>query len=135
MSLNTLTSITFTWDQGLSDGGTNVLDYTLLWTSGTVFTTLKDGITDNTYTVTGLTNGASYKFRISARNKFGLSAPSAVLDLIAGTYPEAPPAAPTTVRTLDYIDISWTQPLSNNGAPITYYKVYIRSAALTYELE
>ena len=77
-----------------------------------------------TQTVTGLTNGTSYRFRVAAINAVGTGAASATSNpaVIPATVPNAPtigsPCAATPRSTL-----SWTAPGFNGGRPITGYSV------------
>ena len=72
-----------TWLAPASNGGAAIADYVIQrspnGTSG--WTTVSDGVSTATaYTVTGLTNGVRYYFRIFARNAAGNSAASAVVE-------------------------------------------------------
>lgn len=65
-----------TWNPPTFDGGSAVIDYRL-WSdnaSGSTFTEVQSGITDTSFTVTGLTQGLTYKFKLQARNVYGYSA-------------------------------------------------------------
>jgi len=61
------------WDEGFN-GGTPIIDYQVQYDQGLqMFTTIASGVTDRYYTVTGLTIGITYTFRVKARNEFGYS--------------------------------------------------------------
>jgi hypothetical protein len=68
------------WSAPLTNGGTPITDYIVeykLATEPTTWTTFSDGVSTTTSAmVTGLTNGLSYNFRVSAVNSIGTSAPS-----------------------------------------------------------
>jgi hypothetical protein len=67
ISQRTSTSITFTWSEGLINGGSSVTDYRITYDNAVgVFEDLADGVTVNTYTASGLTYGLSYTFKIEA---------------------------------------------------------------------
>jgi hypothetical protein len=51
------TSISFSWAEGLKNGGAPVLDYVISVTQGTVYTVFASGIVYTNYTATGLTLG------------------------------------------------------------------------------
>jgi len=77
-----------------------------------------------TATVTGLTNGASYQFEVSAANALGSSALSAPSNLVV-PQPVTVPAAPMGVVGLAgnaQVLLAWSAP-SNGGSPITSYTV------------
>jgi hypothetical protein len=62
VNLKTATSISFSWVEGLSNKGAVVQDYTLSYTTGTVYSVFASGIVSKYYTATGLTTGTTYKF-------------------------------------------------------------------------
>jgi len=73
--------ISLVWSAPTSSGGSSITDYVVQYSSntGTTWSTFADGTsTTTTATITGLTNGASYTFRVSAVNSFGSSAYSQV---------------------------------------------------------
>jgi hypothetical protein len=70
--------ILVSWEQGLANGGTPVIDYRLWYDQGTGnYVELASGITNLYYLVTTLTMGQTYKFKVDSRNSYGYSfAPS-----------------------------------------------------------
>ena len=75
--------------------------------------------------VTGLSNGTSYTFTVTATNNFGstISAPSsAVTPAVA----PSTPSAPTPTRGDTQVSLTWTAP-SNGGSAITDYLVQYSS--------
>ena len=84
--------------------------------------TIDDGVrTATAYTVTGLTNGTRYYFRVLA--KTGALGPwSSVVNTVPRTVPSAPrtlTATPTNVS--GQLKLSWLAPTSNGGAAVTDY--------------
>jgi large repetitive protein len=71
-----------------------------------------------------LTPGTTYKFRVQARNTFGLSVYSDVVTLLCAFVPAAP-SEPTTTVIGNNVIINWSAP-SSNGSPITSYRIKIR---------
>jgi hypothetical protein len=113
------------------DGGAPITDYEIQVSStgGASWSTFADGTSTGTSTtVTGLTNGMNYVFRVAARNANGLgvySAPSAVVT------PLVPASAPTLTSAVAgdaSVSLAWTTPASDGGAAITGYAVEHTSA-------
>jgi len=73
-------------------------------------------------TVTGLTNGTSYTFTVTATNSIGTSAASTASSAVVPAGTPATPAAPTGSPNDGGAVVSWTAP-SGNGAAITGYDV------------
>jgi hypothetical protein len=79
--------------------------------------------------VTSLTSGVTYEFKIEARNEYGYSAYSNTLSLLAAHIPEIPTGVTTQIDG-SRVKVSWTLP-SDNGSPITAYKVYVKEIGTT----
>ena len=85
-------------------------------------TWISTGSTTTSYTVTGLTNGQSYTFRVRAANSAGQSAASAAsASVTPATVPGAPTSLSATVSD-QRVDLIWTAPASNGGQSITDYE-------------
>ncbi|MDQ1686221.1 MAG: large repetitive protein, partial [Frankiaceae bacterium] len=118
--------VSLTWSSG-GNGGSAITGYDVEWTSdnGTTWSSPLSAATTSpatSTTVTGLTNGTTYKFRIAAINANGPSNFSAASN---GVTPAAVPDAPmsaTATRGNASVMVSWTAP-SANGALITAYEV------------
>ena len=85
--------IRFTWSDGLSNGGTAIIDYTVLYDQGSnSFVQLAAGVTNRYYQTTAnlLTAGVTYVFKVKARTSVGLSEDSASVSILAATIPDAP---------------------------------------------
>jgi hypothetical protein len=81
-----------------------------------------------------LTYGIIYEFKVEARNQFGYSEFSDTLSLLAAYIPPEPTIVRTTLAD-SVITVNWNL-ATNNGSPITAYKVYIREHGTTvYSLE
>ncbi len=122
------TQVSLSWTAPVSNGGSAITDYLVeykLASEPTTWTTFADGTSTNTTaTVTSLSNGSSYNFRVSAINAIGTSTPSST----ATTTPTAPtaPGAPTGLSGVSgntQVSLSWTAPVSNGGSAITDYLV------------
>ena len=98
-------------------------------------------VTGTSYTVTGLTNGTTYYFKVFAVNAVGQSPPSAEA---SATLPPITQTAPATASTSGpafaaptgltatagntQVRLSWTAPASDGGSSVISYKVYIATA-------
>ncbi len=92
--------------------GTSSTSLSLLTTVGAV----------NTYTNTGLTNGTTYHYAVSAINAKGEGARSC----ISSGVPSAPPSAPTITVTgvgNGSVSLDWAAP-AGNGSAVTGYKIF-----------
>ena len=84
------------------------------------------GSAATTFTVTGLTNGTAYTFRVAAINAIGTGADSAASAAITPAAAATVPGAPTGVGGTagnGSVALSWTAPASNGGSAITGYRV------------
>lgn len=128
------TEIGLTWYQGISDGGSPVLDYRVWYQieSGD-YQVLADGLYMTAHTATGLTTGTTYSFKVQSRNLNGYSDFSNEITVIAAQKPSKP-SSPTTSFANDIVTISWSEP-ATNGAPITAYTIKVRHSNLaTYSV-
>ena len=79
-------------------------------------------------TVTGLTNGISYSFRIAGTNSYGTGAYSAAREAT----PVGPPPPPTNLIATpkaSAAEISFTNPVSDGGAAITNYQYSLNNGS------
>lgn len=115
-----------TWTAPRANGGPAITDYVIQYSSnnGTSWTTFNDGpSTSTSATVTGLTNGTPYVFRVSAVNAAG-TGPASTNS--AAVTPRTVAGAPTTVAATagnGQVSLAWTAPASNGGATITDYVI------------
>ncbi|MEI8269909.1 MAG: fibronectin type III domain-containing protein, partial [bacterium] len=120
------TSSLLSWTIPLNDGGSTVTDYLVeykLASEPTVWTVFNDGVSNGTTaTVTGLTNGQAYNFRVSAINTIGTGAASSTA---TSTPNLSAPSAPLSLLALNYENtkstLTWSTPASNGGGVISDY--------------
>lgn len=75
----------------------------------------------SSFTITGLTNGTSYDFRVSAVTSYGNGAWATATSVTPSTVPGAP-ASVTATRGDTQVLLAWTAPASNGGSAITDYE-------------
>jgi titin len=120
---------TVSWAAPASNGGSPITGYTVTSTPGSFTCTWTTG--PLTCTVTGLTNGTSYTFKVTATNSVGTGPASAASNaVIPATVPGAPTGA-TAVRGNTQATVSWTAPASNGGSAITGYTVTSNPGSFT----
>ena len=122
--------ISVTWSAPVSNGGSAITDYTVQYSSnsGSTWTTFTDGVsTATSATITGLSAGTSYTFRVLAKNAIGdgpYSAASAAVS--AATTPDAPTTVVAT-QGVGQMGVTWSAPVNNGGSAITDYVVQYSS--------
>ena len=120
-------TVSLGWTVPVDNGGSAITDYVIDYQpyAGSTWFVFADGIgTTASTTVTGLTNGVSYNFRIRAVNAIGTGAPSVT---VSGS-PVAPgkasaPRSLTVTAGRTTLALSWVAPLSNGGSAITDYVI------------
>jgi hypothetical protein len=116
------------WTAPASTGGAAITDYVIESSlDGTNWTPVNDGTSTTTsYTVSGLTNGTAYTFRVSAKNTVGVGSPSSTVSATPAGEPDAPivtaTVAPNDGVGSGEVKLSWPAP-ANNGSPITAYRI------------
>ncbi len=123
------TQIALAWTAPASDGGSALTDYLVEYNDGGGWSTFADGTsTTASATVTGLTNGTSYDFRVSATNAIGTSTPSSTATATPATTPGIPTSLAST-HTTTQAALTWTAPASTGGSAITDYVVEYKLAS------
>ena len=123
-------SVGLTWTAPTITGLAPITDYVVeyaLASSPTVWTTFTHAASTLTSaTVTGLTNGTAYIFRVSAVNSYGQSSPSTSSGSIT---PSGPPGVPT-ISSITPSDSSLSVAFSaaSSNAPLTDYEYQLDSS-------
>jgi len=112
---------TLSWNPPASSGGAAVATYLVSDLAGHTCTATAPA---TTCTVSGLTNGTSYTFYVTATNSAGTSAASNANAVIPSTNPGAPTLTSATPGNRK-ITLQYTAPTSNGGAALGYYDVSI----------
>jgi Fibronectin type III domain/Right handed beta helix region len=117
-----------TWNPPIFQGGSPVQSYSVIPSSGAATNVPAADFAKNAYVkVSGLTNGTSYTFRVTATNATGASSPSMPSD------PATPSAAAVAVsdapRSVSAVagdksaSVHFGQPMSDGGSPIVSYTI------------
>ncbi|QLH07035.1 fibronectin type III domain-containing protein [Nitrosopumilus ureiphilus] len=128
--------ITLSWTAP-SNGGSPITDYIIDFSSdgGSNWTTFEDGTSSNTSaTVTGLTNGVQYSFRVSAVNFAGTGTTSNVVIASPVTVSTFPTALTAKAISSTQIELSWTAPVETGGAEITGYQIERQTGSASFEI-
>lgn len=126
--LTSATVLALTWTDGISHGGKPIIDYKVEFdqANGNYITLAENILTRNYESSVLITPGATYRFKVYARNSVGYSVASQILPILCGQVPDKP-AAPTTARSSSSIVTSWTEPY-DGGNTIYAYKVLFEEA-------
>ena len=114
------------WTQPTS--GDPITSYKV-YRGGSLIATVSGSPPETVYTNTGLANGASYSYTVSAVNDAGEGPRSSSASGTTPAEPDAPSLLPLTA-TDNQIELDWTEP-TNNGASISAYKIYRGITLLT----
>lgn len=115
-------SVDLSWSAPSFDGGSPVTGYLFEQDDGTVWIAVANlGPMVTSYTATGLENGTTYRFRVTAENAAGWGAVSD--DVTATPYglPEAPTGLLLTAGDAE-VSLSWTA-ADGNGRPVLDYAI------------
>ena len=112
-------SVALSWEAPASEGGAPVSAYNV-YRNGSLLTTLGVVLA---HTDTGLANGVSYSYGVSASNSLGEGPRSAQVSATPATLPDAP-AGLTALISNRNVTLSWQAPGSDGGAPVTGYAIF-----------
>jgi predicted phage tail protein len=120
--------VSLSWKAPASDGGADITGYRVYKGTSATF---RDGaqaasVTGTSTTLTGLTNGTTYYFWVTAVNKVGESDPSGSASAAPAAVVTAPgvPGGLTATPGNGRVSLSWTAPAASGGAAISGYVIY-----------
>jgi len=130
----TRSSITVAWNEPSATAQATVTGYSLYINDLSVgdWRRAYSGLgypTRQVATITNLTVGQSYRFKISAHNAVGASLNSSEATFIASDFPEAPSQPARLNSTASEVAIAWQPPTDNGGEIIGYYEVHHKLAS------
>ncbi len=120
------TQVNLSWRGPLVDGGARITGYRVevSLTGGSPWTVLASRATSTTYTHRGLSPASTRHYRVSATNSVGTGDASNVATATTdATVPSAPVRLSARANGQNQIDLTWTAPSSDGGAPITGYRI------------
>ncbi|MEI8322841.1 MAG: fibronectin type III domain-containing protein, partial [Actinomycetes bacterium] len=126
------TQVALTWTAPAYAGSSAITDYIVQYSSnsGSTWTTFTDGVSTTTSsTVTGLTNGTSYLFKVSAVNSVGTGSAVTSSAVTPATTPSAVTALTITYGNTSRADLSWSAPASSGTSAITDYIITVTSTS------
>ena len=127
------TRIKITWEDGPSDGGDAVLDYSIYYDQATgsdTFVLLDTNIATQHYTTTVTLNaGSTYAFKVTARNTVGSGLQSLPVSVLAAKPPDAPLnlANVASITTAYQIGLTWIPGAYDGASPVLDYRVNYKS--------
>ena len=113
------------WTAPSSNGGAAITDYVVEQsTDDTTWTVFSDGTSAiTTATVTSLTNGTTYYFRVKATNSVGSGSPTASVSSDLLVTPAAPTGLSITETSRSTAELSWTAPADDGGESVDDYRI------------
>ncbi|MFN8018898.1 MAG: fibronectin type III domain-containing protein [Acidimicrobiales bacterium] len=115
---------TVTWTAPATDGGSPVTGYRVTPYVGTTAQTPTNfSSTATTQTITGLTNGTTYTFKVAATNAIGTGADSTATNAVTPATVPGAPSGVTATSGNGQATVTWTAPASDGGTSVTGYVV------------
>ncbi len=122
------------WTAPSSNGGSALLTYSVIpYVGASAGTAVTVAASSTSTSVTGLTNGTAYTFKVAATNAVGTGPQSAASSAVTPATTPSAPLGVSAVRGAGQATVSWSQPLSNGGDALTGYTVtpYVGTTAGT----
>ncbi|MCK5291781.1 MAG: right-handed parallel beta-helix repeat-containing protein [Thermoplasmata archaeon] len=121
--------VTLTWAPPADNGGSPIANYSVYrgpFSGGEAF--LVEIGDELTYTDSGLMNGRTYSYRVTAKNAIGEGSRSDSISAVPMVVP-GPPIALAVEEGDGRITLRWMPPIDDGGSPVTHYSVYRGSSS------
>ncbi|XP_033116214.1 twitchin-like [Anneissia japonica] len=121
--------LTLSWNPPADDGGVPITNYIVEKrdTRRSNWSVVNDTTQETSIQVPKLVEGVEYAFRVQAENAQGVSKALDMIQPVVAKNPYVEPGAPGTPEVADYdrdfIELAWTKPKNDGGAPIEGYIV------------
>ena len=118
---------TVTWSVPTANGGTAVTGYSVAWASNAVqgktsgYSVVAAATT--AYRLTGLVNGVTYTFTVTATNVAGNGAASTSVAAVPYTLSGSPSNLVASALVGGQVSLTWSPPGNNGGAGLTGYRI------------
>lgn len=119
--------ISLAWDAPADPGNATITHYTIYrgTETGNLSFLTNVSASNTTFVDTGLGDGATFFYQVSASNAFGEGTLSAEVNATTFDLPGAPQAlVASTGSGGGEIDLAWDPPADDGGTPVTHYNVY-----------
>jgi fibronectin type 3 domain-containing protein len=121
-------TVALAWSPPSSNGGSAITGYRIYRSTSSGSETLLTAVGNVTsWTDTGVTNGTTYYYKVSALNSAGESVSSnerSATPTAAATAPGPPTLTGASAGRHGGVALTWSAPTSNGGSAITGYRVY-----------
>ena len=118
---------TVSWVAPASNGGTAVTGFTVAWTSnavqGMISGSAMAAAGTTSYRLTGLVNGVTYAFTVTATNAAGNGAASTSVAAVPYTGAGSPSNLVANALAGGQVNLTWSPPGDNGGAGLTGYRI------------
>ncbi len=121
-------SITISWKEPASNGGSDVLSYHVWRSSNGMSSIIADLGDSTTFNDGSVVPGTFYNYSLTASNLIGTSVPAGPLGAFAVVTPSAPSGLVVS-QVAASILVSWNVPASDGGIPLTGYISIVPAAA------
>lgn len=101
---------------------------------GGAYSVIVFGLTDTSYTITGLTLGTTYEFTVESQNLRGYSPTSDSITILHAIQPDPPINLIENLvhRSYTTLGISWSDGVSDGGSDVLDYRVWMQEEAGTF---